>query len=111
MVERVELHLVEGKTRLRAWGNGNPQSWRYKTISVGTLSDGRFWANHTGHQGGAYVVGTEQAADDLVAEWLGDGQDWQPTPAAFNSKGLPDDGMSWYRSGGTWFPGEAPTSN
>jgi hypothetical protein len=109
-VERVQLHLIEsGVTRVRAWGCGSPQSWRYRRITVGTLDDGRWFAHHTGHQGGAYVVGTEQAAQELADQWLSEGQGWTPTPAAFDSRGLPDDGGVWHRSGGSWFPGEAPT--
>lgn len=110
MAERVELHLIEsGVHRVRAWATGSPSNWRYRTISVGTLPDGTWWCSHSGHPGGAYLVGGEQAAHHLADEWMADGLEWRPTPASFDAKGQPSDGLTWHQSGGDWFASDAPT--
>lgn len=100
-MERIQLHLVHGTTRVRAWRSAPPQSWRCRFVTVGYLSDGAWFAEHTGLHGGAFLCADEAAADRLADGWRQLGEWWE-TPAAFGPDAQPlEDG--WVQRGGSWF--------
>lgn len=111
--ERVETHLLERVIRLRAWASGNPAGWQFRKVTYGTSSRGWFAQRIGQTWSGAWLVPDERAACELIERWMHTGENrdrtWTPMPASFGADNVPDDGGTWYRSGGQWFPGEAPS--
>jgi len=112
-MERVELVYETGVQRHRRWRNTGSQSPRLVLIEFGRLGDGRWYADRSGHRTpgddsrGAYVFdATEQGrtlALRLADRWMGEaGGRWWPTPAAFDNRHEPDDGLPWVAHGGEW---------
>lgn len=103
--KRVWLHQQIGHRRIRRWVYGHPASSRCAYVTVGTLSDGRHFADHSRQQG-AIVCADEAEARRLAAEWTsGDG--WTETPANLDAREQPLDAHRWRRVGGTWVLNEA----
>jgi hypothetical protein len=101
-MERIQLEQQVGVDRVLAWQCAPPESSRCKTISIGALADGRWWAWHTGIPGGAFLAGDWGVADELAAGWREDGREWVLVPAVFGPDGLPVE-AGWVKRGGSWF--------
>ncbi|MET0492928.1 MAG: hypothetical protein ABW000_07320 [Actinoplanes sp.] len=105
VMERVELHLVEGADPQRCWRNGATGASRLVRVTFGRLGDGRWYANRTGEA--AYVFDSgkhgEALALQLAYRWMRDaGGQWWATPAAYDARAEPVDGLPWVRRGGEW---------
>jgi hypothetical protein len=100
-MDRVQLHLQHGVTRTAGWRCAPPESYRCRYIYVGYLADGRWFADHTGMRGGAYLCDDQAAAEALAGSWRVGG-DWWDTPAQYGADGKPTE-PGWVRRGGTWF--------
>jgi hypothetical protein len=84
-------------------------------VSFGRLADGRWYAELAGSRNqfedadqGAHVFaateGGRTLALRLAYRWMRDaGGTWRPTPAAYNSRGEPVDGLPWVSRGSEWF--------
>lgn len=74
--EPVDLTWTFGVRRVQRWRHGLPAGWQCVHVAVGTLPDGRWFAERTGLGGGARAYATEvqarQVARQLMAE-RGDG--------------------------------------
>jgi hypothetical protein len=101
-MDRVVLHLEHGVGRVKAWQCAPPESYRCRTISIGTLAGGRWWANHTGVHGGAFLCRDRAHAQEVADGWM-DGGEWWEVPAEFGPDGQPTE-PGWVRRGGSWFP-------
>lgn len=74
-MDRVDLAREYGKTRHGRWHLDGVPYWQEAHVNLGQLADGRWYADHTGIPGGAYV-GTEVEARAVVDDWLTDGRPW-----------------------------------
>jgi hypothetical protein len=109
MAERIQLHLVHGKTRRRRWRAGRLGGFDEAFIEVGELPDSRHYAARTGPRGGAWAFPTEREACERADRWIHqDGRVWTPHPAVFDAAGLPADGQLWRHTGQNWLPAHWP---
>lgn len=115
MVERVDLVHAYGVDPQRRWRSAATGASNLTHVSFGRLSDGRWYAHRTGR--GASVEDVQQGACVFAATELGQtlalrlayrwmreaGGRWWATPAAYDGRGEPTDGLPWVRRGGEWF--------
>lgn len=96
---RVDVLHEFGKTRVQRWRSGQLNQHTERTVTIGVLASGEWWAEHSADRP-AYAFGTEREARSLVERWLADGA-WVEMPAEFGPDGLPtSDG--WVPYGQTW---------
>lgn len=106
-MERIDLTHTYGVDRQRCWRNGATAAPHTVRVTVGQLGDGRWFADLSGEPDGACVFGAddrgEQLALRLAYRWMRDaGGEWLPTPAAYDARAEPVDGLPWVRRGGEW---------
>lgn len=85
------------------WRSSNLTSEACRIVTLGQSGDGRWYADHSG-LADWFDFDEPGPAVHLVEGWLGDGQDWMPTPGSYDAFGRPDDGLAWAKRGGEWFP-------
>lgn len=110
-LEPIDLLHHPGHRRRRAWACGAPASWQYREVAVGQLPDRRWYASRSGGQGWSFagLAADERQALKALRSWMARvGGEWRPTPAIFSDTGAPADGLPWWKSGGTWMPGQRP---
>jgi hypothetical protein len=113
-MERIDLAHQFGVDRQRRWRNaGSGMSWVVE-VAFGRLADGRWYAVLTGsrHQieddaQGAHVFAANELGKTLAVQlayrWMRQaGGNWLPTPAAYDNRGRPADGLPWVARGGEW---------
>lgn len=112
-MDRVELAYEYGRHAERRWRDHGSQSPYLVLVTFGRLGDGRWYADLTGyrtaevHGRGAHVFGADGQgrvlALRLAYRWMRDaGGRWWPTPASFDDRGDPADGLPWVARGGEW---------
>lgn len=107
-MERVQLHLVHGTDPQRRWRNAATGASQLVHVTFGRLADGRWYADRTREPGGAYVFDNSQNGEALARQlayrWMSEaGGRWWATPAAYDSRAEPVDGLPWVRRGGEWY--------
>jgi hypothetical protein len=112
-VDRVDLTWQFGIDRRRRWRNSASQSWGLTYVSFGRLADGRWYAARSRDPDGAYVFADDGQGEELALRTakrlMADaGGSWIATPAAFDHRGNPTDGLPWVASGGEWTLGGGP---
>ena len=107
-MERVDLTHQYGVDRQRQWRDRATTAPNVRVVTFGRLQDGRWFAHLSGEPDGAHVFGADERGRDLALRlayrWIRKaGGRWWPTPAAYDNRGEPVDGLPWVRRGGEWF--------
>lgn len=105
-MERVDLTHEYGVDARRAWRDRATAASNARRVTFGRLADGRWFASRSGEPG-AYVFGADDQGETLALRlayrWMRDaGGRWWPTPAAYDGRAEPVDGLPWVRRGGEW---------
>lgn len=105
-MERVDLTHEYGIDRQRAWRDRATAASNAQRVTFGRLADGRWFADCRDRDG-AYVFGTDEQARELALRlayrWMEESdRRWSATPAAYDARGEPTDGLPWVRRGGEW---------
>jgi hypothetical protein len=106
-MDRIDLTHEFGVDRQRAWRDRPTAASNLQRVVFGRLADGRWFAD-AGDREGAYVFNAdergEQLALRLAYRWMREsGRRWFATPAAYDNRSEPVDGLPWVRRGGEWF--------
>lgn len=101
----IELHLIHGLDRRERWRHGGSfGGWQSFSISIGALTDGR-WYSHTTERGlrhNSWAWPDEDAARAHLAELKAPHDDWVEVPAAFDAQMRPATPGPWVRVGSGW---------
>lgn len=95
--EPISPSLIDGVRRVRRWRSGHSADSACRYVTVGSLPDGRWFAERT--QLGARAYRTEAEARMVAGNLMGDRDDWQEVPAEMGPNGP---GEGWRRQGGSW---------
>jgi hypothetical protein len=106
-MDRVDLTHEYGVERQRAWRDRATAASNIQRITFGRLDDGRWFCDRH-ERDGAYVFAPDQQGHDLALRlayrWMQEsGRHWFATPAAYDNRSEPVDGLPWVRRGGEWF--------
>jgi hypothetical protein len=63
-----------------AWHCGEPLSWTFRVIRVGTLADGRPFVALTGRRSLTLACRDEARALEVAGQWMTDGARWIQSP-------------------------------
>jgi hypothetical protein len=105
-VDRVQLHLEFGVDRQRRWRDRATTASNARFVTFGRLADGRWYADRHDYDGAFVFDADEQGrtlALRLAYRWMREaGGRWWATPAAYDNRSQPVDGLPWVRRGGEW---------
>jgi hypothetical protein len=96
----IQVWRTPGHQRVRRWQSGHTSHHASRHVTVGTLPDGRWYADHTETTIGARAYPTEGEAQ-RAADALMTGGEWRPVPANFGADGQPIE-PGWVRYGNEW---------